>query len=102
MDGATIFWTAVGILFVCWVLKCIYMRHYGATGRHHTYWFSEIYPRGAVWFNRHKGVWMTQPRFDWAVPRRFDERSNPLDIEPAVEIVTVPLQQRRIEREVEY
>lgn len=100
MDGVTWFWTVVGALFVCWVLKCVYMRYYGATGRHHTYWFGEMLPRGAVWFQH--GVWWTQPRFDWPKPRRFDERSNPLDVPTTFELIDIPQMTRRVEREVEY
>lgn len=101
MDGVTIFWTVVGALVVLRVAYNLYNRHYGIAGRHHThYWDSDFIPKGALWMRQ--GVWYTQPRYDRAVPRKFDERSNPLDIEPAVEIVTVPLQQRRVEREVEY
>lgn len=100
LNDVEIFWTCVGILFIIWVMKCVYMRHYGATGRHHTYWFDEVYPNGAVWFQCDE--WWTMPRFSRAVPRQFENRSNPLDVPVTYETVEVPPRVRRIEREVEY
>ncbi|MBO0676739.1 hypothetical protein JRC04_04605 [Mycolicibacterium sp. S2-37] len=92
-------WWIAGGVFVLWIAyQC--WRYYDNQGRHNTNWYDDFIPKGSVWMRQ--GVWYTQPRFDYPVPRRFDERSNPLDIEPEVELVTVPPQQRRVEREVEY
>lgn len=103
MTGAHWFWTIIGILIALRVIWNCYMRWWGVTGRHHHhYWDDDFIPKGAVWYRPNEGVWYTQPLHDWPQPCKFDQRSNPLDIPPTVEIVEVPPQRRRIEREVEY
>ncbi len=101
MTGSEWFWTVAGALFALWVFKCIYMRYYGATGKHHTYWIDfDCTPHGTVWFRQ--GDWWTQPRLNRACPREFDRRSNPLDHELEFETFTVPVQTGKRVHEVEY
>ena len=103
MSGAAWFWWSLGVLIALRVAYNCYMRWWGVTGHHHThYWDDDFIPKGAVWYRPREGVWYTQPRFDWPVPRRVDERSNPLDMDTEIEEIDVPPQKRRIEREVEY
>jgi hypothetical protein len=59
-----------------------------------------VWPRGTVWF--YDGIWWTMPRHSWQQPRKFNERSNPLDHEFEWEIVPVPRDYRKIPHEVEY
>lgn len=104
MTGGDWFPIGLGVLIALWILKCIYMRYYGATGQHHDYWieWGGHIPHGTVWFNSKTGEWMTQPRQDWAKPRRFSARSNPLDHDYRWETREVPSKTVKVPFEVEY
>jgi len=92
-------WWIAGGLIAIWMLYCVW-KAYDNQGRHNQDWDGWLIPHGSVWMQ--DGVWFTQPRRDFPKPRRFAERSNPLDHEYRYERREVPPRFVEVPFEVEY
>lgn len=92
-------WWYVLIIVVAWTVARMFYNRGDGQHRVPDHEFG-LWPTGTVWYAHDK--WWTMPRRDFAQPRWFDRRSNPLDFEYEYETVQVPPKFQKIPHEVEY